>query len=417
MEVVHGSYLHLTGNITDLRARVTEWEGGNADSLKLAGEKLDRVQAILSSTGWPKEMAKSVARTKAAVAPMAKALKEENRAAAETASVELGEASHDIVHEFYGDYLPAMEGMSLDQMAAHIIYLDLAGNLADLQTRIANWQKGDEASMGVAKEKAERIDILMREIYPTGVLLKDLPPIQRALPNVLVAIDRKDAAATAEAAKPIADSARQLNRDAYTWMELVRAGEDPACVQASYLDMSRAITDLRSGVTAWTKGDGAALGTVSEKLARVNLLLMHTTWPNDLGDAADRTAYAASLMELAVKDRDRGAMESASAEFGEASHDLTHAFYGDWLPAGGLKTAGVQSGTMEAHGASNQAQAASGGHAHGGAPAGEAAVAEGPNWGVLGAFAAAMVTVVAVAGLTKPRRTSAAKATLPTAEA
>jgi hypothetical protein len=416
MEVVHGSYLHLTGNITDLRARVTEWQGGNADSLKLAGEKLDRVQVVLSSTGWPKEMEKSVARTKAAVAPMAKALKEEHKTVAEAASAEFGEAAHDIIHEFYGDYLPAMEGMSSGQMAAHTIYLDLAGNFADLQTRIANWQKGDEASMGVAKEKADRIDILIRELYPTGVMVRDLPPIQRALPNVLAAIERKDAAATAEAAKPIAEAARQLNKDAYTWMELVRGGKDPACVQASYLDITRSITDLRSGVTAWTKGDDAALGTATEKLARVNLILAHTSWPNNLGDAADRTAYAASLMDQAVKDRNRGAVESASAEFSEASHDLTHAFYGDWLPGGGLKAVGAHSGTMQE--APKQAQAASsGGHGHGGSPAAEAAPAEGPDWGVLGAFAAAMVLVVGAAGLTKPRVTSAGKATLPTAEA
>ena len=49
--------------------------------------------------------------------------------------------------------------------------------------------------MGVAKEKAERIEILIPHLYATGVVVKDLPPIQRALPAVFAAIERKDAAA------------------------------------------------------------------------------------------------------------------------------------------------------------------------------------------------------------------------------
>jgi hypothetical protein len=248
MEVVQGSYLHITMNITDLRTRVTNWQSGDADSLGVAKEKLDRIEKVLASTGWPKEMAKSVARTMATVGPMDKALKGENRAAAEAASAEFGEASHDIVHEFYGDYLPAMEGMASGSMAAHGVYLDLANNFADLQTRITNWQKGDEGSMGVAKEKAERIEILIPHLYATGVVVKDLPPIQRALPAVLDAIERKDAAATARAAKPIAEAAQLLNRDFYTWMELERAHSDPACVQASYLESPPGVRAMLRGL-------------------------------------------------------------------------------------------------------------------------------------------------------------------------
>ncbi len=414
MEVVHGSYLHITGNITDLRARVTEWQGGNADSLKLAGEKLDRVSVVLSSTGWPKEMSKSVARAKAAVGPMAKALKEEDKAAADKVSSEFGEASHDVTHEFYGDYLPAMQEMPSNQMAAHVTLLDLAGNFADLQSRIANWQKGDESSMGVAKEKAERIEVLITDLYSTGVLVKDLPPIQRALPALYAGIDKKDSAAAAQAAKPIAAGASQLDKDTSTWMELVRAGSDPSCVQASYLDLTKSITDLRSGVTVWGKGDEAALGTVSEKLARVDLLLTHAAWPSELTDAIERTRYASWLMSQAIKDKNRTATERASTEFGDASHDLTHALYGDWMPAGGLKGVKAQSGMAMNHGQ----PAPAGGHSHGGAASvDQAALAEGPNWGVLGAFAVAMLLVVSVAAATKPRGSSMGKSALPAAEA
>ncbi|MHB0870107.1 MAG: hypothetical protein ACYC66_07015 [Chloroflexota bacterium] len=396
MEVVQGSYLHLTSNITDLRTRITNWQKGDADSLDVAEEKLERIQAVLASTGWPSEMARSVARTKAAAGPMDRALKGENQSAAEAASVEFGEAFHDIIHEFYGDHLPAMEGMESDSMAAHGVYMDLANNLVDLQTRIANWQKGDEGSMGVAKEKAERIEILIPHLYSTGVVVKDLPPIQTALPAVFAAIERQDAEGTAQAAKPIAAAAQQLNRDFYSWMELERAGNDPACVQASYLEITRNISDLRAGVTAWGKGDAAGSATAAEKLARVDLLLTHTAWPEDMATAIDRTANALVPMAEALKARSLPAAEAASAELGEGSHDITHDYYGVWLPAGGLQGAKAQASSQR------KAQTSgSGGHGHDGATAD--AAAEGPNWPVIAGFAAVMALVIFGAALTKPK--------------
>lgn len=405
MEVVQGSYLHLTGNITDLRTRTTNWQKGDADSLNIAGEKLERIQAVLASTGWPSEMSKSVARTKAAIGPMDKALKGENPAAAEAASAEFGEASHDIIHEFYGDYLPAMEGMDSSSMAAHGVYMDLANNLADLQTRIANWQKGDEGSMGIAKEKAERIEVLIPHLYSTGVVVKDLPPIQMALPALFAAIERQDAEATAQAAKPIAAAAQQLTRDFYSWMELERAGNDPACVQASYLEITRNISDLRAGVTAWGKGDAAGSATAAEKLARVELLLTHTAWPQDMAPAIDRTANALVLMTEALRDKKLPAAEAASAELGEGSHDITHDYYGVWLPAGGLQ------GATQANTQRKAQTSGSGGHGHDGATAD--AAAEGPNWPVIAGFGTVMALVIFGAALTKPKAASTRSGSLP----
>lgn len=397
MGVVEGSYLHLTMNIGDLRTRVTNWGKGDDASLGVAKEKLERVEKVLASTGWPSEMAASVARTRAAAGSMEKALKSENKAAAETAAVEFGEASHDIIHEFYSDFLPAMEGMASNSMAAHVVYSDLANNIADLQTRIANWQKGDEASMGVAKEKAERIEIIIPHLYATGVVVKDLPPIQRALPAVFAAIERKDAAGTAEAARPIAEAGKVLSRDFVTWMELERAGNDPACVQASYLDITRNITDLRAGVTVWGKGDAAGLATATEKLARVDLLLTHTTWPDDMAVAMDRTANAMLTMAEAIKAKNPAAAEAASVELGEGSHDITHDYYGIWLPAGGLQGAET---VAAGHGKTQTASAGAQGH---GDEAAAQPKVEGPNWLVIGGFLAVMALVVFGAALTKPK--------------
>jgi hypothetical protein len=279
--------------------------------------------------------------------------------------------------------------------------MDLANNFADLQTRLDSWQKGDESSMGIAREKAERIEIIIPHLYSTGVVARDLPPVQRALPAVFEALERKDAAATALAAKPIAEAGRVMSRDFYTWMELERAGTiDPACVQASYLDITRNLSELRAGVTMWGKGDAAGLATATDKLARVDLLLTHTAWPEDLAAGLGRTGNALDMMAEALKGQDPAAAEAASLELGEGSHDITHDYYGIWLPAGGLQ--GARAGAS----AQGQAQAAaSGGHGHEG-DAAVAATPEGPNWVVIGGFVLVMAFVVFGAALTKPRAAS-----------
>ena len=118
MEAIHSSYLDLTANISDIRVRVAKWHEGDADSLKIAQEKLERVEAVLHSVSWPENMASFIGETKAAVELMAKALKEKNLAAAEPAARALGEAYHDLTHAYYGDWLPSGQFGSADGRTA-----------------------------------------------------------------------------------------------------------------------------------------------------------------------------------------------------------------------------------------------------------------------------------------------------------
>jgi hypothetical protein len=433
-EVTHGSYIDLMGNISDLRARVAQWQQGDEASLGIAEEKLERIEVVLDANSWPASMGASVARVKAAVAPMAKALESHDVAAAEAAAKEFGDASHDVIHEFYDDFLHELEGSQFGQMAAHAIYLDLAANISDLRTRITQWEGGDEGSMNIAKEKAERIEILLPHLASSGALVKWVPPIERGLPGVFAAIEHEDVSAAQRAVTPIVEASRGLTRDAYAWMDLVSGTSDPACVQASYIDLSRNISALRANVGAWQEGDGASLDLARENLFRVQILLAHPTWPAEMEYAVERTAAAVALMARSLGQNeprswplpadadwsalmarslaqvDLTAVEASARELGEGSHDLTHDFYGEWLPSGKLLSAGVAA-------VSTGATVKSKGHVdevpHGIKKAGHAEVAdEGPNWAAIGGFLGLLGLVIGGAAVTRPKTAAKGKSAL-----
>jgi hypothetical protein len=430
-EVTHSSYIDLLGNISDLRARVGQWQKGDEASLGIAEEKLERIEAVLDANSWPESMRASVARTKAAAGPMWKALEAHDMAAAEAAAKEFGDASHDVIHEFYDDFLHELDGSRLGQMAAHIIYLDLVANISDLRTRIGQWEGGDEASMNIAKEKAERIEIILPHLASTGVLAKWIPSIESGLPGVFAAIEREDVVAAQQAAKPIVEASGGLTRDAYVWMDLVGGTTDPACIQASYLDLSRTISALRGNISAWQKGETGSLDLALGNLSRAQILLAHPTWPVEMEHAIARTSAAVALVAQALGQEDFQpsplaghadmpgmpamdagqhslvAAEAAVKELGEGSHDLTHDFYGEWLPSGKLVSAGV---VVVSGGAKPKAK----GHVdevpHGTKKSAQGEVAEeGPNWTVIGGFLGLLGLVIGGAAVTRPKTATKGK--------
>jgi len=111
----------------------------------------------------------------------------------------------------------------------------------------------------------------------------------------------------------------------------------------------------------------------------------------------DRTANAMLTMAEAIKAKNPAAAEAASVELGEGSHDITHDYYGIWLPAGGLQGAET---VAAGHGKTQTASAGAQGH---GDEAAAQPKVEGPNWLVIGGFLAVMALVVFGAALTKPK--------------
>lgn len=332
MEAVHVSYLDLTANITDLRTRVTDWQKGDDNGLNIAKEKVERIQAILASVTWPSLLMPTAGAAYAAVAPMAKALAAQDKPAAQAAAETFGAASHDLTHAFYGDWLPTLKGKSFTAMAPHATYLDLSANLSDLQARVGQWQKGDESSLNIGKEKLDRVRVLAQHMASFKMLAKPLQSITAALPAVAAALDHKDLAAAQSALKPLSEGSHDLTHDFYEWMGKTTSANDPACIQAAYLDISRNMTDLRARLTQWQQGDEASLNIAQEKLDRMAAISGHTGWPVAMATAIGSTRATVEPIRHALKDKNVAQALTAVAPLATSSHDLTHAFYGDWLP-------------------------------------------------------------------------------------
>ena len=331
METVHASYLDLTANISDLRARVEQWQKGDEGSLGVAQEKLERVEVVLGHVAWPKSMSAAITKTKQAVSPMGKALKAKDTAAAQEAAKVFGDASHDVTHAFYGDWLPELKDATFTGMAPHSSYLDITTNIADLKARVAQWEKGDEASLGVAQEKADRIAALVQHMAVAKLLTKPVYAIGASLTKVNLTLKAKDVAAAQTALKPLSDASHDLTHDFYTWLDTTAGVKDPACTQAAYLDLTLNIADLRARLTAWEKGDESSLGIAQEKLERIQALVGHTVWPKTLALSVYKAGGALAPLSKALKDKDVAAAQAVAKTLGDASHDITHDFYGTWL--------------------------------------------------------------------------------------
>ena len=433
METIHAAYLDLSANITDLRSRVDQWQKGDEASLGIAQEKLDRIEIVLGSTAWPQAESSAIAKTKAAVGLMTKALDAKDPAAAVVAAKAFGDASHDVTHAHYSDWLPGLKDARFTPMAPHAAYLDLAANIADLRSRVDLWQKGDEASLGIAQEKLDRVGVLAKHLAAVGALPKPVTAIDRSLPAIGSALAAKDAARAQESLKPLADASHDLTHDFYVWLNGSAGASDAACVQASYLDLSANIADLKSRVSAWEKGDDASLGIAQEKLDRTEGVLRHVAWPKAITPAVDKARAAIGPIRQGLGAKDAAATVKALTALSDASHDITHAYYADWLPGAyvvtnqsgdpmagmdmsgdmsGHNMTGHDMGSMGSSGAgatapsqptptdSSGAGSASGGaHAHG---ADAATQPSGPNWPILAGFFAPFLHLGAVVLVRRP---------------
>ncbi|MDO8692074.1 MAG: hypothetical protein Q7R39_19050, partial [Dehalococcoidia bacterium] len=346
-EAVHASYLDLTGNIAELRTRIGEWQKGDLESLKTAQDRLARIMVVLGSITWPAEMKAAIGKTALAVEPMAKAMRDGDVASAQTAATALGDGSHDVTHAFYPDWLPGTTGAGRSLMAPHAIYLDLAANISDLSSRVAAWQKGDESSLNIAKEKSDRIALVLPHMVATGVSLKTVKAIERSLPAVNDALEKKDAAAAQAALKPISDASPNLTRDFYTWMNVTAGATNLACIQASYLDLTANIAYLRTGVSEWQTGNQDSLKTAQERLDRAKLVLDHPDWPVAMATPIGEARASLDTMTRALNSKDLASASSAASALGNAFAGVTRAYYSAWLPSAKLDSAQGQPGTIQ----------------------------------------------------------------------
>lgn len=387
MEAVHASYLELTGNIADVRSRVDLWKKGDAESQRIGDEQLERIRVVLGSVTWPDVMAKAVISVASALDSMTLAFEAKDVAAAELASKPLGDGAHDVTHAFYGDWLPAVEGVRFSPMAPHAIYLDLNANIADLLDRVDQWRKGDESSLNIATEKAQRIDVLLPHLRPSGMMLRPASAIEKALPTVAKAMERKDVAGAQEALWPIVEASHDLTHFFYAWMGISAGGNDAACVLASYRDLSLNITDLQARVHQWQQGDEDGYKIAQERLERVELILAHPAWPAAMSTPIGKTEAAVKAMAKALNEESLAGAESAAKAFGDSSRDVAHEYFGVWLRSSNL-------GSDEGLVATAQGGTVTKGHSdsHGSAAEGSS----GPNYYFVGSILGIVLLTIAM---------------------
>ncbi|MBI4498061.1 MAG: hypothetical protein HY689_09205 [Chloroflexi bacterium] len=333
LEVVHATYVDVAGNLADLRSRVARWEQGDAGSLNIAKEKAERLRALLRHATWPPAMTGPVTKIATALEPVEQALKAQDLAAAQQQLDAIQEYTEDLEHDFYDTWVPAHKGAPLSPMTVHAGYLDLSANLSGLRSHIAAWEQGDQESLGIASEKAERIEALLHNMPWPGPLAEPIEQIETGLPAVVKGLKAKDMAATKQALAPVSEAAHDLTHDFYgKWMAQAKGmTSDAACVQMAYLDLSANVSDLRARIGQWEQGDEASLNTAKEKIERVNAVLTHTDWPEGMTAATTTIAAVVQPVEQALKAKDVAAAKQALTTMGEAPHDLTHVFYDKWL--------------------------------------------------------------------------------------
>ncbi|MBI2872926.1 MAG: hypothetical protein HYY00_07060 [Chloroflexi bacterium] len=332
-EMVHAAYIDLSTNISDMRSRITQWEGGDQNSLNIAVEKAERIEALLHAIQWPAPLSEPVEEIEKALPAVEAALKNKDLAAAKQAVTPIGEHSHDLTHDFYGKWVPARKAADFGSMAAHAAYLDLSGNISDMRSRITQWEGGDQNSLNTAMEKAERIEALLHGVPWPPALDEAVEMIEKALPAVETALKAKDLAAAKQAVTPVGEASHDLTHAFYEkWVSGKHGAEDAGCAQAGYLDLSVNVSDLRSRITQWEGGDQNSLNIATEKAERIEALLHAIPWPAALSEPVEKIEKALPSVEAALKAKDVAAAKQAVAPIGEASHDLTHAFYEKWVP-------------------------------------------------------------------------------------
>ena len=328
---LHVAFLDLTRNITDLRVRAAEWQKGTDASREIAAEDAERIDAVLTRTAWPSELTAHIAVIQAAMPALDKALGGTNAADTKAPIGAIADSEHELMHGFYETWLPAQDTKSHVAMSAHVGFLDLSMNIADLRTRVAAWQKGDDASLDMAVEIAERIDALLAQMPWPDALAKEVGAVKAAVPGVDKALGAKDAKAVKEPLAQLADASHELTHEFYEQFLAKGATTSPECVYASYLDLAGNVADFRMRVAAWQKGDDASLDLAAEKVDRIGMVIDHVTWPDQLKVSVMAMHDQLAPVSTALTAKSQATLREPFATVAAVSHDMSHAFYESWM--------------------------------------------------------------------------------------
>ncbi|MBI4319635.1 MAG: cytochrome c [Chloroflexi bacterium] len=214
----------------------------------------------------------------------------------------------------------------------HAGYLDVSTNINDLRAQVGNWEQGNDSGRRIGIEKIDRLNWVIPHVSWPEEMEKSIEQLAEALEPLEDALKAEDLAAAKDAVSVVGSVSHDLTHAFYDrWVASIEGQASAATTHAAYLDVTTNISDLRSQLGNWEQGNDSGRRIGIEKIDRLNWVIPHVSWPEEMEKSIEQLAEALDPLEAALKAEDLAAAKEAVSIVGSISHDLTHAFYDRWM--------------------------------------------------------------------------------------
>jgi len=346
---IHLAFLELTSNISDLQSNLAKWRAGDQSAIALAQTNANRIKVVIDRVEWPVAIESNTSKIKDALAILLPALQSRDLASAEPAVQIIRDSSEAITNVFYSTWLASVKESRSAPAATQIVYLDLLFKIREIETLIGKWSKGDQDSPIIARTKTNQLSVLTQQMPSMAmVIVLQVRSLERGLPMLKASLDARNLAASQQALKGVNNSLHDLGHAFYVWAQSAPVDNSPATVQASYFDLARNLTDLRTNVPAWIKGDEASLNLAQENLDNASVLIAHAAWANAIKPSLVKTQSSLTPLIQALALKDKTLAQRSLQPVLDNSNEVTSAYYGNWGVLAGIDsdTQATQSSTL-----------------------------------------------------------------------
>lgn len=335
LALVHAGYIDVSANVNDLRTQIGNWEKGQDSGRRIALEKVERLEATTQHIPWPtRELDDADRELRAALHDVEHGLTDKELAEAQEALAKVSGAFHTMTHAFYDKWVASMRGRTGTVMV-HTVYADVAANVNDLRTQIANWESGQDSGRRIALEKVDRLEALGEHIaWPTAKLRTASGEIHEALHDLDHALQGQELEEAKESLAKVSGAFHDLTHGFYDeWVASAQGLTGHAMSHIGYLDVASNINDLRSQMANWETGQDSGRRIALEKVDRLNALVNHQVWPKELANPMFEIAGALLPLDRELEAKNLELAKKHLGVISEAFHSLTHAFYDGLEPA------------------------------------------------------------------------------------
>jgi len=171
---VEGTYINVALNLADLSALMDTWTSSDDEDARTeAGERIERLNTLLTSVTWPPDTLKGVQGFHDALPALNKALKAKDKNTAKQALGDVTEAFDGLSHPYYGKYLANVASTPLtDPIAIEAAFADIGVNMDQLDDSLNEWKNGSDDARTEASERLERMETLLNTVQWPDTLSK-----------------------------------------------------------------------------------------------------------------------------------------------------------------------------------------------------------------------------------------------------